>query len=325
MQRQANLDQTEVNVTLEEKNKYLLLALENYCRALATNGKHTLIVSRLISIWFSNSTDKEVNKILKAFLSKIDPALFVPLLYQIAARLGQEKGDEATFQGLLRSLILRCADQHPFHSLPVILALVNANADDKEMGLPETVNSRGVAAKEMLAKLRSSTKDKKDIIDKMDFTSKALIKLAYTPIPQSGDGSNKRKIDSKLPIAKVRGFEDIPIPTVDMPIRPRGDYSRNLVGLVKYEGFYEMVGGINAPKKINCYGTDGKRRIQLVKGRDDLRQDAVMQQVFGLMNTLLKKDKTTSVKKLMIRQYKVVPLSQRSGVLEWVDQTTTLR
>lgn len=46
-----------------------------------------------------------------------------------------------------------------------------------------------------------------------------------------------------------------------------------------------------------------------------------MQQVFGLMNTLLKNDEETGKKRLRIRQYKVVPLSQRSGVLEWCENT----
>ena len=40
-----------------------------------------------------------------------------------------------------------------------------------------------------------------------------------------------------------------------------------------------------------------------------------MQQVFGLMNTLLRNDPNTTKRRLQIRQYKVVPLSQRSGVL----------
>ena len=51
----------------------------------------------------------------------------------------------------------------------------------------------------------------------------------------------------------------------------------------------------------------------MLSGRDDLRQDAVMQQVFGLMNTLLTKDPNTKKRRLNVRQYKVVPLSQRSG------------
>jgi len=72
-----------------------------------------------------------------------------------------------------------------------------------------------------------------------------------------------------------------------------------------------MVGGINAPKKIKCRGQDGKIYIQLVKGKDDLRQDAVMQQVFGLVNTLLSsgvKSQFRAHSNLNIRQYKVSEL-----------------
>jgi phosphatidylinositol kinase/protein kinase (PI-3 family) len=41
------------------------------------------------------------------------------------------------------------------------------------------------------------------------------------------------------------------------------------------------------------------------QGKDDLRQDAVMQQVFTLLNTLLKNNKETQNRKLLIRTYKV--------------------
>ncbi|KAJ8960033.1 hypothetical protein NQ318_009470 [Aromia moschata] len=82
---------------------------------------------------------------------------------------------------------------------------------------------------------------------------------------------------------------------------------------------YHPVGGINLPKRITCRGTDGKVKSQLLKGRDDLRQDAVMQQVFGIMNNLLSGNKQT--RHLLIRTYKIVPLSMRSGILEWVDNS----
>ena len=42
-----------------------------------------------------------------------------------------------------------------------------------------------------------------------------------------------------------------------------------------------------------------------MKGRDDLRQDAVMQQVFGLVNRLLLKEPATAKRKLSVRTYKV--------------------
>lgn len=85
-----------------------------------------------------------------------------------------------------------------------------------------------------------------------------------------------------------------------------------------------MVGGNNAPKKLYCMCSDGKLYPQLLKGCDDLRQDACMQQVFTIMNDMLRSDQDTSKRKLNVRTYKVVPMSQRSGVLEWCANTLTL-
>lgn len=84
------------------------------------------------------------------------------------------------------------------------------------------------------------------------------------------------------------------------------------------------MGGINAPKKIAFQCSDGQLHSALVKGRDDLRQDAVMQQVFRMMNILFLKNKETNRDNLNIRTYKVTPLSQRSGILEWCLNTCPL-
>lgn len=83
-----------------------------------------------------------------------------------------------------------------------------------------------------------------------------------------------------------------------------------------------MPGGINAPKKINCICSDGKEYPQLLKGKDDMRQDAIMQQVFTILNNMLQNSKET--RRLKIKTYKVVPLSQRSGILEWCSNTIPL-
>jgi ataxia telangiectasia mutated family protein len=60
-----------------------------------------------------------------------------------------------------------------------------------------------------------------------------------------------------------------------------------------------------------------------VKGEDDLRQDAIMNQVFTYVNGLMMRrgDNPKDKKKLKIITYHVSPLSPMSGVLEWVENT----
>ena len=81
--------------------------------------------------------------------------------------------------------------------------------------------------------------------------------------------------------------------------------------------------GISRPKIITCYGTDGRSYTQLVKGGDDMRQDAVMEQVFESVNYTLGRDEETRKRNLRIRTYKIIPTTPQTGVLEWVDNTAT--
>lgn len=59
---------------------------------------------------------------------------------------------------------------------------------------------------------------------------------------------------------------------------PTGKYP-DLIRIVGFAKTYRLAGGINLPKIVTALCSDGQRRKQLVKGRDDPRQDAIMQQV----------------------------------------------
>ncbi|KAK1356352.1 hypothetical protein POM88_049608 [Heracleum sosnowskyi] len=86
-----------------------------------------------------------------------------------------------------------------------------------------------------------------------------------------------------------------------------------------------VMNGINAPKVVECLGSDGNKYRQLAKsGNDDLRQDAVMEQFFGLVITFLQNHMDTWKWRLRIRTYKVVPFTPSAGVLEWVNGTVPL-
>lgn len=82
---------------------------------------------------------------------------------------------------------------------------------------------------------------------------------------------------------------------------------------------FELVGGVNAPKKVTASDAGGRKCVQLVKsGSDDLRQDAVIQQVFTQVNSLLLSAPETRERALRVQTYKVVPLTPQVGLVEWV-------
>ncbi|KAJ3032658.1 hypothetical protein HDU99_010909, partial [Rhizoclosmatium hyalinum] len=162
------------------------------------------------------------------------------------------------------------------------------------------------------------------IIQSADNLCDAYIELAFQTPPAQ---SRKAKVTPPIPIdrnAKLSRVVDVclPVVTVDHSVSISCDYS-SLPTIQSFQREYTLVGGINAPKVLNCIGSNGKVYKQLVKGgSDDLRQDATLSNVFNIMNVLLQKNFETRQRGLFIETYKVVPLGQRAGVIEWVDDTT---
>jgi serine-protein kinase ATM len=59
-------------------------------------------------------------------------------------------------------------------------------------------------------------------------------------------------------------------------------------------------------------------------GSDDLRQDAIMEQVFEQVSVLLQSNRLTRQRNLGIRTYKVLPLTPSAGIIEFVPNTIPL-
>ncbi len=146
-------------------------------------------------------------------------------------------------------------------------------------------------------------------------------------------------------------------------IRVDGDYGdgkEDPIGselVHSYDRIFSLTdGGIHRPKIVECITLKGSHYTQLLKGegklnsilffykqfrnnylylndlifvldfKDDIRQDAVLQQVFSTVNLLLNRNNHASVNKnLKLITYSCVPLSPAAGVLEWVDNTIPLR
>ena len=103
LERNSNLDKKEMDSRVEEKMSYLMLALENYAKALIKSDKHDLKMYRWISLWFANFEEDKVNHTVETFLDIIPDHKFVGLLYQLCARMVTKR--DSKFPQILLSLI----------------------------------------------------------------------------------------------------------------------------------------------------------------------------------------------------------------------------
>ncbi|XP_029417756.1 serine-protein kinase ATM isoform X1 [Nannospalax galili] len=336
VQRELELDECALRALKEDRKRFLCKAVENYINCLLSGEEHDMWVFRLCSLWLENSGVSEVNGMMKRNGMKISSYKFLPLMYQLAARMGTKMMGGLGFHEVLNNLISRISMDHPHHTLFIILALANANKDEL-LSKPEAAR-RSRMIKSAPKESSALDEDRIEAANKIIYTIRtrrskmvknvetlcdAYIILANLDASQWRSQRKGISIPANQPITKLKNLEDVVVPTMEIKVDPTGEYG-NLVTIQSFKSEFRLAGGLNLPKIIDCVGSDGKERRQLVKGRDDLRQDAVMQQVFQMCNSLLQRNTETRKRKLTICTYKVVPLSQRSGVLEWCIGTVPI-
>lgn len=76
------------------------------------------------------------------------------------------------------------------------------------------------------------------------------------------------------------------------------------------------------PKKLDMKGTDGKKYSYLFKGLEDLHLDERVMQLLTTTNGLLSETGATALRGMQARTYAVIPLSDHSGMIQWVNDAT---
>ncbi len=96
------------------------------------------------------------------------------------------------------------------------------------------------------------------------------------------------------------------------------------VCITSFSPSVHVIASKQRPRRMSIVGSDGMRYQFLLKGHEDLRQDERVMQLFGLINVCLKNDRITNEKGLNIVRYSVLPLSNNSGVIGWVENCDTI-
>ncbi|CAH2064912.1 unnamed protein product [Thlaspi arvense] len=326
LQKQLTMDKEEAEKLQIDRDNFLKLSLEGYQRCLEIGDKYDVrVVFRLVSMWFNLASQKNVIASMLSTINEVQSYKFVPLVYQIASRLGSSRDESGSnsFQSALVSLVRKMAIDHPYHTIFQLLALANGDRikDNQRSRNSFVVDMDKKLAAEHL--LQDVSQYHGPMIRQMKQLVDIYIKLAE--LETRREDTNKR-VALPREIRSVKQLELVPVVTATIPVDRSCQYKEGWFPF--FRGLSDSVtvmNGINAPKVVECFGSDGRKYKQLAKsGNDDLRQDAVMEQFFGLVNTFLHNNRDTWKRRLAVRTYKVIPFTPSAGVLEWVDGTIPL-
>ncbi|KAG9085434.1 Serine/threonine-protein kinase tel1 [Ceratobasidium sp. UAMH 11750] len=282
-----------------------------------------------------NFSDNSLNSsVLQQALEEIPSHKFVFLAHQISARLSSS--NDAGHKNV-RNLMARLCRDHPFHTLYQVYALASSRPSAaaptasrrqsrSAAADPQSQNGRDEAARAILDQLQRDPRVGKRVVQFVRLCDACLQWAKYSLKADKALKESKVKmVPTHLELAKLKDL-DVPVSTAYTPIDLACRYEDTIVRVQRYGSKFSTAGGINLPKISDCLGDDGERYKQLFKGEgeDDLRQDAVMEQVFELVNILLQRDRASKKRNLSVRTYKVIPLASQAGMLEFVTNTMPL-
>lgn len=332
--KQARLDRTRLEKLNDTYRRWQELACKHFAACLRDGSTHDLRAAfRMIALWLDSGDMREsITRTLvgsgEGSTSKspmprdsvnVPMSKLLPLASQLFSRLNHAENTRNTsFQGVLAATITKMAGLYPEYCLWQLLALTNATRvsgnDEKMSSLYRGDKGKKDAADDILARLQSQHGD---TVMQMKQVADAYIALSEI----SNDEKKMSPLDiSRSALLRLGELRHVPVPTVPLPLST--DERNN--DLPHIRGFSRRAGvcaGLSKPLRIKCIGSDGKEYPQMVKGRDDLRGDAVMEQMFTIMNSLLEKDSEASKRNLHIRTYRIIPLSPFSGIMQFVSNT----
>ncbi|CAI7585737.1 unnamed protein product [Penicillium glandicola] len=313
-----DLDDREYQRLLRSREAFLQQCLENYLLSLRESDTYNNDALRFCALWLDKSDSETANSAVSRYLNEVPSRKFAPLMNQLSSRLLDVSDD---FQKLLTQLVFRICVEHPFHGMYQIFA-----SSKSKGGKDQSSHSRFRAANQLVDRLKNDSH--------IGQTWIAVHNVNISYVRFAIDKPDiKYKSGAKVPLKTLttgqRLGQDattykLPPPTMKIDLRADRDYS-NVPTVTKFHPEFTIASGVSAPKIVTAIASNGERYKQLYKGgNDDLRQDAIMEQVFEQVSSLLKDHQPTRQRSLGIRTYKVLPLTPSAGIIEFVPNTIPL-
>ncbi|RWS05005.1 hypothetical protein B4U79_11546 [Dinothrombium tinctorium] len=332
----------------EQKADAMQRTFQQFGESIRCGAKHVYeSVPGLLSVWFdlgslciaeptksSRRASKDslskvveacdkVHAILDSLLDKIPSYVLLTAFSQLISRICHPY---PKLRDKLSDLISRLISEYPKQTIWMILGVYNN----------DTNNLRKKQCEKIICAAFEHNKEIQQFWHKMSELSTLLLKLSFH---KTGDKEKSLNIYSISTLKNLKDFFDkspqILLPyqsfmKVQMPSKPNKFNKEHspfpdYVFIQKIEQTAMVLPSLQKPKKITFLGSNGKHYFMICKAQDDLRKDQRTMEFMNLINLHLKKDRETRKRELSIRTYTVIPLNHECGLVEWVEDLTSIR
>ncbi|KAG2234017.1 hypothetical protein INT48_007107 [Thamnidium elegans] len=314
-----------------EKTSTLFYVVRGSYKALSLGSKYYYSnMSRLINGWF------ELAVIYEKASDKISTENNPPVVYFKQANLIMAKITQFVrpyqFCLFLTRLIshLSCKNEDMAQCLMRIIHTVFVTYPASTIWLLLGVEkSKNIFLRRRVAKILDMAQQARELIDALKLLADYRVEVKATT------HMDMRFIPALFKLTRIEDLRVyIPTETSLYPILPEINskepsdvqvFSRNLPYVKKIHTEFTVMRSLQKPKRITIEGSDGKMYKFLVKSEDELQKDARTMEFNYAINSFLKRDTKIRDHELYIRTYAVIPLGERWGLIQWIDNIAPLK
>ncbi|KAH0698336.1 hypothetical protein KY290_016254 [Solanum tuberosum] len=295
---------------------------------------------RLLTLWFdfgsiyhisSSRANKELKtihgkvlSIMRGCLNDFPTYQWLTVLPQLVSRICHQNEDIVR---LVKYIVTSVLQKYPQQALWTMAAVTKSTVPSRREAAAEIINA---------ARRKSNEASVSSLFAQFAMLIDHLIKLCFHPgqtkartINISTEFSALKRMMPVEIIMPTQQSLTVNLPTYDVntpeTITSEIFYSADLPTITGIADEADILSSLQRPKKIILLGSDGIERPFLCKPKDDLRKDARMMEFNAMVNRLLSKCSESRRRKLYIRTFAVIPLTEDCGMVEWVPHTRGLR
>ncbi|KAK9109353.1 hypothetical protein Sjap_017413 [Stephania japonica] len=337
---EPSVSAASANSNTEEKSwvSYLPDVLLFYAKGLHRGHKNLFqALPRLLTLWFdfgskyhveglsSKKEFKQVMSIMRGCLKDLPKYQWLTVLPQLVSRICHH--NEETVR-LVKLIITSVLQEYPQQALWIMAAVSKSIVPARREAAAEIINAA--------RKGRHQGTDGSNLFVQFATLIDHLIRLCFhagqpkaRTINISTEFSALKRMMPLGIIMPVQQALTVSLPVCDTNLTEANKLdifsATNLATISGIADEAEILSSLQRPKKVVFIGSDGIEHPFLCKPKDDLRKDARMMEFVSMINRLLSKYPESRRRKLYIRTFAVIPLTEDCGMVEWVPHTRGLR